>query len=56
MKKSVDLHSSSIHVETNPDVIEAEKNIDNDSSLENKVLNELRPLLNSITDTMKFSL
>ena len=53
MNKYVELHIRSISVETNPDVIGAGKNPDNDASLLNETWNELRPLLNSITDTMK---
>ena len=53
MKKSVELLRGSIYVETDPGAIEAERNIDNEASLANEIWNELRPLLNSITDTMK---
>ena len=56
MKKSVELHSRRIHVETDTNFIEAEKNIDNEASLSNEIWNELHPFLNSITDTMKIFL
>ena len=53
MNKHVELHIRIISVETDPDVIKAEKNIDNEASLENEIWNELRPILNSINDTIK---
>ena len=56
MKKFINLHSGIICVETDTGVIEAEKNIDNEASLENDIWNKLCPLLNSITNTMKFFL
>ena len=53
MKRCVELLSGIIRVETEPDVIEADKNIDNEASLANEIWNKLRPILNSITDTVK---
>ena len=53
MKKFVELHRGSISVETDPDVIESQKSIDNVGSLANEIWNKIRPLLNSITNTMK---
>ena len=35
INKYVDLHSKSISVENDPNIIEAEKNLDNEVSLEN---------------------
>ena len=43
MNKYVELHSGRIYVETDPGDIEVEKNIDNESSLANKIWNKLRP-------------
>ena len=43
MNKSIELHSGRICVETDPGAIEAEKNLDNESLLENKIWNKLRP-------------
>ena len=43
MNKYVELHSGRICVETDPGDIEVEKNIDNESSLANKIWNKLRP-------------
>ena len=53
MKKPVELQSEIIFVETFSGVIESEKNIGTEASLENEIWNQLHPLLNSMTDTMK---
>ena len=53
MKKPVELQSKIIFEETFSGVIESEKNIGTEASLENEIWNQLHPLLNSMTDTMK---
>ena len=47
------MNSKRIRIERNTDVIKEEKNLDNEASLANIIWNELLPILNSITDTMK---